>query len=73
MLPQLEDGFEDARDLAVRLIGGHQLIPRLQQMAEFTVGELQPGIERGYQLLVGARAVDPSVAEKISYAAVERL
>ena len=41
--------------------------------AEFTVGELQPGIERGYQLLVGAHAVDPSVAEKISYAAVERL
>ena len=60
MLPQLEDGFEDARDLAVRLLGGHQLIPRLQQMAEFTVGELQPGIERGYQLLVGARAVDCS-------------
>ena len=66
MLPQLEDGFEDARDLAVRLLGGHQLIPRLQQMAEFTVGELQSGIERGYQLLVGARALDCSRQREVT-------
>ena len=67
MLRNAQNHLHDPRHLAIGLLGCHELVPVLQQVAELALGKLQPRVQRrGLDLLPFPRTVNGAREQELA-------